>query len=1254
MPWDSETIHSDRIAIHAALVQTETGAAIMYFDGLFGEAGTRLFDLGSQEVSSVSASPGEHIMCSGHAFLADGRLVVGGGVVNQDLPHGVFMHDSGERRCYVYHPLDQKWEAIADFNFQPNSENNPRGGGRWYPTLLTVGSGEVLAVAGHPYAGKAVGKDEEGNDIIDLTGADDYVFPGDPDHRHNNNTPERYSPASKKWELLTAASSANNNQGIDEYPRVHLAPGGRVFFSTVAEGKKRFYSPYTGTYADKEVEPGDQFYRYSMCGGLRTAVLLPILMSDLNNVWVLVCGGGIDPNDPDNVEQGPPERINIASNADSQWVSAGERELSGKPMRKNACSVILPTGDIFITGGVGPETDEFPDGTSTVIPEIYTPPINWDTGKYTNGDGVWTALTDEPAAVIRGYHSVALLMPDGRVWTAGSTDAAGGGNEFRIEIYSPWYCSEDQQDLRPTVSNAPKNIGYAYTFRFNTQANEIKRVALTRCGSITHSFDADQRMVCVNFKKINSTTLEVTVPFMEDYLPPGRYLLWVIDNEDRPCKSAPFIRISKQKALYSVDFDKFAKSEVDALGIPAKFNNAVYLVYDGFLPGEVTDPTHSFVWKDNNATVPGIKATLGTTKYESGANNKDVGQRIVIPVNIRFTDDTAFDSIPDDPGFRDILLKTQMGNFPTTVTLSLTKKLNPRMSDGDPHWLSIDLRAFSTRSGAPPVTADIANPSSSDGAYEYINDVLDVYNSWVAEHHGKPHPFGDLPTAQETNILPLYSEVEGDPVYNFAIARVRFRAPEGVKALNVRVFFRLWTTGWTALEYYTSKSTGSYPRDGNGSDAAPRLGLYGGEVNTIPCFAEPREAKMSDQEDPANLKKIEGIGADEVYTYYGCWLDFNQNVKRFPLKPDPDDPGPYTTDLLSIQEIMRGLHQCLVAEIHYWPDDEIPTGATTASSDNLAQRNLLLDDSDNPGGFAAHLVHHTFEIKPSPVPFPQIGLQGVNATTGATGRLHPDELIIDWGNLPRDSHVTFYMPQVNVDEVLRFASQRQAPGNLSKVGDHTLSCTVTDVGFIPLPGPFAVPIASLLTVQLPPNLTKGQKFTVVLRQVDGRKLRVIGTTQFDIHVKTATEILPRFKRNLSVLKHIALSIPKENRWYPVFQRYLDELGQRIRAFGANPDDIAPSPTGSGRPSRPERPGEKPGRVPGVSAHTGKIREVIYDCFGDFEGFILDDCGRERVFKSCEKAIEEVVRRACRERLKVTVYYHDKDSARPFKIVIHCC
>ena len=49
------------------------------------------------------------------------------------------------------------------------------------------------------------------------------------------------------------------------------------------------------------------------------------------------------------------------------------------------------------------------------------------------------------------------------------------------------------------------------------------------------------------------------------------------------------------------------------------------------------------------------------------------------------------------------------------------------------------------------------------------------------------------------------------------------------------------------------------------------------------------------------------------------------------------------------------------------------------------------------------------------------------AATGAAARLHPDELVIRWGNLPRDIHVTLYIPQVDVDEVLRYAAFVLAP-----------------------------------------------------------------------------------------------------------------------------------------------------------------------------------------------------------------------------------
>jgi hypothetical protein len=174
----------------------------------------------------------------------------------------------------------------------------------------------------------------------------------------------------------------------------------------------------------------------------------------------------------------------------------------------------------------------------------------------------------------------------------------------------------------------------------------------------------------------------------------------------------------------------------------------------------------------------------------------------------------------------------------------------------------------------------------------------------------------------------------------------------------------------------------------------------------------------------------------------------------------------------------------------------------------------------------------------------------------------------------------------------------------------------------------------------------------VLRQVDGRTFKVLGTTEFRIQVSQAEKLLPQFLHNLAVLKHIALSIPPSNRWYPIFQRYLSELGERIRAFGGDPDVVRPSPTG--HPTRPERPGkpDRPDREEEMATFTGKVARLVYDCFGDFEGFELRDCDDLMRFVAHDRGVERVVLTACREDLKLTVVYNPA-TYQPVRLFLQC-
>jgi len=168
--------------------------------------------------------------------------------------------------------------------------------------------------------------------------------------------------------------------------------------------------------------------------------------------------------------------------------------------------------------------------------EIYRPATN-----------SWVTLPVQ-TSVTRAYHSTALLMPDGRVWFAGSNkrcdwsfhDSANYPNppeptnpqdpgvdnrELRIEIFEPWYFSRPD---RPIISLGSGSVGVGRTFALTSpQAASISRVALLRAGSSTHAFNTDQRYVGLTFTRA-ANTLTATVPDNDNLVPPGAYLVFAL------------------------------------------------------------------------------------------------------------------------------------------------------------------------------------------------------------------------------------------------------------------------------------------------------------------------------------------------------------------------------------------------------------------------------------------------------------------------------------------------------------------------------------------------------------------------------------------------------------------------------------------------------------------------------------------------------------------------------------------------------
>ena len=159
------------------------------------------------------------------------------------------------------------------------------------------------------------------------------------------------------------------------------------------------------------------------------------------------------------------------------------------------------------------------------LPEVFNP-VGGPLSK-----GSWRTIEAE-AHIPRVYHGVALLLPDGRVWTAGSNpfgDGQPADCDLHIELFEPWYFDR----LRPVITGALDHVKHGQAFEIGIQAGAVQRVVLIRAGAVTHGFIFDQRYVGLPFERIAPTRLRVSAPPTSWVAPPGTYLLFVVDSAGR-------------------------------------------------------------------------------------------------------------------------------------------------------------------------------------------------------------------------------------------------------------------------------------------------------------------------------------------------------------------------------------------------------------------------------------------------------------------------------------------------------------------------------------------------------------------------------------------------------------------------------------------------------------------------------------------------------------------------------------------------
>lgn len=94
----------------------------------------------------------------------------------------------------------------------------------------------------------------------------------------------------------------------------------------------------------------------------------------------------------------------------------------GRPTRTHACTILLPDGTVFVSGGTRTDgTDPEPNAGGVRHGKDYDPETIWISGEF-ESNGNWTLVA--AAAVIRHYHTTFLPMPNGTARTAGSDGPA--------------------------------------------------------------------------------------------------------------------------------------------------------------------------------------------------------------------------------------------------------------------------------------------------------------------------------------------------------------------------------------------------------------------------------------------------------------------------------------------------------------------------------------------------------------------------------------------------------------------------------------------------------------------------------------------------------------------------------------------------------------------------------------------------------------------------------------------------------------
>lgn len=535
------------------------------------------------------------LFCSDVVGLANGDVMAVGGTDYYSepgidgLPLGVAELE-GIKNSRIFDEATNTWRQSGDMTY-----------GRWYPSLVTLGNGDVFVASG-------------------VTKLLKPVYPEEPVNSGRNVVQtETYDPCAGTW----TENPATGDRSLPLYPRMHLLPNGHVLYNAGGQAFNPFgqgydqalwnivasYNPRTQSWTDigyaglplrldeaglghlsstlnltnlsldqlgsllgdvlesptdllqsgAELGVSEDELRKAIAGGMRgstSSTMLPLkpdANGEYHEVELLTAGGvpsyalltnpgGYLPTDQSRIDR-------ITTNGDEIGY---ESRLTGplNQPRWYGTNVLMPDGSVMVFSGGNRD--------GVVAPGLEGPIRTAE--RFDPETGTWTemAMANRP----RTYHNTAVLMEDGRVMIAGHSPintayltfvdlqdfglAPYDGRDPSFEIYTPPYALRDD---RPAIKRAPRNLTVGDRFNITVdQADQIDQVLLIRRTVMTHVIDGDQRAIELVLEKNAGNTLTLQMPDNHNVVPAGEYMLFVSKNTPDgrvPSVSAPITVVNQ-------------------------------------------------------------------------------------------------------------------------------------------------------------------------------------------------------------------------------------------------------------------------------------------------------------------------------------------------------------------------------------------------------------------------------------------------------------------------------------------------------------------------------------------------------------------------------------------------------------------------------------------------------------------------------------------------------------------------------------